>query len=219
CGKRASDLCIDPVSGVMMKLAIDRSESIKADELALLQVCCSTPDVYTLYLRKQDMEWVPALAQEHRDAFLMDVPEESTEEHDMFLSTLKTASLLQHWMTEVPESMIVEKFGVGPGDVRNRVESAEWMLYSMRELARLFGSPVTAMLNPLVLRVRYGIKEELLPLASLKNVGRKRARTLYGAGITSIAKILEIDFRDLDALPGIGPQLASGLKEQARKSA
>ena len=218
-GKRTSDLYIDPLSAVLMKTAIDRSETVETNELALLQVCCSTPDVYALFLRKQDMEWVPALAWENREAFLMDVPEESTEEYDMFLSSLKTASLLNSWMSETPENEIVLKFGVGPGDVRNRVESAEWMLYSMRELARLFGSPLTGMLNPLVLRLRYGIKEELLPIASLKNIGRKRARTLYDAGITGISKILEVDFRDLDALPGIGPQLAASLKEQARKLA
>jgi helicase len=218
-GKRTSDLYIDPLSAVLMKTAIDRSETVETNELALLQVCCSTPDVYALFLRKQDMEWVPALARENREAFLMDVPEESTEEYDMFLSSLKTASLLNNWMSETPENEIVLKFGVGPGDVRNRVESAEWMLYSMRELARLFGSPLTGMLNPLVLRLRYGIKEELLPIASLKNIGRKRARTLYDAGITGISKILEVDFRDLDALPGIGPQLAASLKEQARKLA
>jgi helicase len=218
-GKRTSDLYIDPLSAVMMKEAIDRSEKLKTNELALLQVCCSTPDVYALYLRKPDMQWVPALAEENRDAFLMDIPEEGTEEHDEFLSSVKTASLLLSWMSEVPENDIVQKFGVGPGDVRSRVEGAEWMLHSLRELARLFGSPLTGMLNPLVLRTRYGIKEELLPLASLRNVGRKRARTLYDAGITGINKILETDFRDLDALPGIGPQLAASLKEQARKMA
>ncbi|MBA3046255.1 MAG: DEAD/DEAH box helicase [Candidatus Thermoplasmatota archaeon] len=218
-GKRTSDLYIDPLSAVMMKAAIDRSETVTTNELALLQICSSTPDVYPLYLRKPDMEWVPALAQENSAAFLVDIPVESTEEYDMFLSSLKTASLLQHWMAEVPENRIVDKFGVGPGDVRSRVDSADWMLYSMRELARLFGSPLTGMLNSLVLRVRYGIKEELLPLASLKNIGRKRSRTLYDAGITSISRILETDFRDLDALPGIGPQLAASLKEQARRLA
>ena len=113
----------------------------------------------------------------------------------------------------------MELFGVGPGDVRNRVEVADWMLYSMRELARLFGSPLTGMMNPLMTRVRYGIKEELLPLAALRGIGRKRARTLFNAGFTGTGKILEADFRDLDALPGIGPLLAASLKEQARKLA
>jgi helicase len=218
-GKRTSDLYIDPLSAVMMKKAIDRSEICKADELAVLHVCCSTPDVYQLFLRKSDSDWVPALAEEHHGRFLLDVPEESSGEHEDFLSALKTACLLKQWMDETPENEIVAFFGVGPGDIRNRVESAEWMLYSMRELARLFGSPLTGLLNPLVLRVRYGIKEELLPLASMRGIGRKRARTLFNAGITGPGKIIEVDFREMDALPGIGPVIAASLKDQARKFA
>ncbi len=216
-GKRTSDLYIDPLSAVMMKKAIERSEFIEPDELALLHVCCSTPDVYRLFLRKNDLDWVPALAADHKDKLLLDKPDESSEEYSEFLSALKTASLLGQWMDEVPENDIAEYFGVGPGDIRNRVESAEWMLYSMRELARLFGSPLTGKLNPLVMRVRYGIREELLPLASMRNIGRKRARTLFNAGFTGPAKILEADFRDLDSLPGIGPVIAADLKDQSRK--
>jgi helicase len=176
------------------------------------------PDVYRLFLRKNDLDWVPALAAAHKDKLLLDMPDESSEEYSEFLSALKTASLLGQWMDEVPENDIAECFGVGPGDIRNRVDSAEWMLYSMRELARLFGSPLTGRLNPLVMRVRYGIREELLPLASMRNIGRKRARTLFNAGFTGPSQILEADFRDLDSLPGIGPVIAADLKDQSRKA-
>ncbi len=216
-GKRTSDLYIDPLSAVMMKQAVDSSEFVGADEMSLLHVCCSTPDVYQLFLRKSDLDWVPALAEERKAKSLLKVPDESSEEYTDYLSALKTASLLKQWMDEVPENDIAEFFGVGPGDIRNRVDSAEWMLYSLRELARLFGSPLTGMLNPLVMRVRYGIREELLPLASMRNIGRKRARTLFDAGFTGPGKILEADFRELDSLPGIGPVIAASLKDQARK--
>lgn len=216
-GKRTSDLYIDPLSAVMLKEAIDNTETTTANELAILQVCCSTPDVYQLYLRKSDAEWIYELAEENRDNFLLPVPDEGTEDYDFFLSALKTARLLQAWASETSESDIVETFGVGPGDIRNRVDTAEWMLYSMRELARLFGSPITGMLNPLVMRIRYGIKEELLPLANIHGVGRKRARTLYDAGYTGVEALIEADLKDLEKLPGIGTQLAANMKQQARK--
>jgi helicase len=216
-GKRTSDLYIDPLSAVMLKGAIDNSETHETNELAILQVCCSTPDVYQLYLRKSDADWIYDLAENNRDNFLMPVPDDGTGEYDFFLSSLKTARLLQAWANEVPESEIVDTFGVGPGDIRNRVDTAEWMLYSMRELARLFGSPLTGTLNPLVMRIRYGIKEELLPLASIRGVGRKRARTLFGAGFTGINALIEADLKDLEKLPGIGTQLAANMKQQARK--
>ena len=216
-GKRTSDLYIDPLSAVMLKDAIDNSEKVAANDLTILQVCCSTPDVYKLYLRKSDAEWIHDLAQANKDNFLMPVPDEGTEEHDFFLSALKTARLIQAWMDETPENDIVQMFGVGPGDIRNKVDTAEWMLYSMRELARLFGSPLTGILNPLVLRLRHGIKEELLPLANLQGIGRKRARTLFDAGFTDLEKLIEADLKELEKLPGIGTQLAANMKQQARK--
>ncbi|MCK5397101.1 MAG: ski2-type helicase, partial [Thermoplasmata archaeon] len=125
--------------------------------------------------------------------------------------------LLQSWMDESPENDIVQMFGIGPGDIRNKVDTAEWMLYSMRELARLFGSPLTGTLNSLVMRLRHGIKEELLPLASIQGIGRKRARTLYDEGFTDPEKLIEADLKELEKLPGIGTQLAANMKQQARK--
>jgi helicase len=144
----------------------------------------------------------------------LDIPEEDTEEMEYFLSALKTAHLLQEWMDEVPENDIVIGFGVGPGDIRNRVENGEWLLYSMREIARLFGNPIVGQLNPLVLRIKYGIKEELLPLVNLRNIGRKRARTLFGAGFKSANDLSAATLKDLESLPGIGKQIAVGIMEQ-----
>jgi helicase len=216
-GSRTSDLYIDPLSAVILKGAIERSGSIKADEVSILHACCSTPDIYRLFLRKSDEDTIPALAEAHSASFLIEMPEPDSPGIDDFLSALKTAMLLKRWMDEVPENDIVREFDVGPGDIRGRVESAEWMLYSMKELARLFGSPLTGQLNPLLARMKYGTREELVELTALRNIGRKRARTLYDAGFTTVQKILEADFRELDALPGIGAQLAAALKEQARR--
>jgi helicase len=108
----------------------------------------------------------------------------------------------------------VIKYGIGPGDIRSRVENGEWLLYSMREIARLYGDPLVGQLNPLVLRIRYGIKEELLPLVKLRNIGRKRARVLFGAGFGTIEELSTASHRELESLPGIGKHIAMGIKEQ-----
>ena len=42
-------------------------------------------------------------------------------------------------------------------------------------------------------RLEYGVREELLDLAGVRNVGRKRARRLYEAGIESRADLREAD--------------------------
>jgi len=43
------------------------------------------------------------------------------------------------------------------------------------------------------MRVQYGVREELLDLAGVRNVGRKRARRLFEAGIESRADLREAD--------------------------
>ena len=45
------------------------------------------------------------------------------------------------------------------------------------------------------MRVRSGVKEELLPLVALRGIGRVRARKLYNAG-----------FRDMEALRAADPK-------------
>lgn len=213
-GKRTSDLYIDPLSAVTLKGAIDESESVETNDLCLLHACCTTPDMPMLYLRKKDYDWIYDLAHENIGSFLIEPPDDDSPEMEYFLSALKTAGMLMSWMDEVPENDIVLKYGVGPGDIRGRVENGEWLLYSMREIARLFGDPLVGRLNPLVLRIRYGIKAELLPLVKLRNIGRKRARVLFGAGFDTPEKLASATLEELESLPGFGKQIALGIKEQ-----
>ena len=42
-------------------------------------------------------------------------------------------------------------------------------------------------------RIEYGVREELIDLAGVRNVGRKRARRLFEAGIESRADLREAD--------------------------
>jgi helicase len=213
-GKRTSDLYIDPLSAVILKDAISQSQGVEANDLCILHASCSTPDMPLLYLKKKDHEWVHDLAHENVGSLLIEPPVESSPEMDYYLSALKTASMLLSWMDEEPENDIVIKYGIGPGDIRNRVENGEWLLYSMREIARLYGDPLVGRLNPLVLRIRYGIKEKLLPLVKLRNIGRKRARVLFQAGFVSPEKLSAASIKELESLPGIGKHIAVGIKEQ-----
>lgn len=216
-GRRTSALYIDPLSAVILREAVERSESTETNALCLLHACCTTPDMPLFYLRKKDHDWVDELAVENNDRFLVARPDDEGEEMAYFLSALKTASLIEHWINEAPENNIVEKFGVGPGDIRSRVDKGEWLLYSMREIARLFASPIVGTLNPLVLRIRYGIKEELVPLAELRNIGRKRARSLYSAGFRTLEDISRASEKELETLPSIGKRIAHDLKEQVHR--
>ncbi len=214
-GKRTSDLYIDPLSAVQLRNAIEAGEDKTKSILGILQAVCSTPDMYTLYMRKKDYDWVEKMVEENMDDFLLPIPDGI--EFDFFLGEVKTALLINDWMEEVEENDIVLKYNVGPGDIRNRVDTAEWLTYSMREIARLFGSRMTEDLNEMVLRVKSGIKEELVPLVKLRGIGRKRARSLFRAGYKDISAIQRATLKDISKVPMIGDITAKSIKDQVKE--
>ena len=112
------------------------------------------------------------------------------------------------------EEELLEKYGIGPGDLRNKVEIGEWLLYSMRELSNIFNKDAYPMLTELMTRIRYGVKPELLDLVQLRGVGRARARSLYNHGVKNVDQLREVDLVRLARIPKIGDVLAKSLKEQ-----
>jgi helicase len=85
----------------------------------------------------------------------------------------------------VPEERITDRYGVGPGDVRGKTEAAEWLLEAAERLSGTLGLGLEPAISRARRRVADGVTEELLSLAGVREVGRKRARKLYDAGIES----------------------------------
>jgi helicase len=211
-GKRVSDLYIDPHSAVKLRDAL-RGFSRGGSVYGLLQAVCSAPDMLTMYLRRNDYEWLAEMAAEREEELLLPPPEDEGE-YDFFLSEMKTACALEDWIEEREEDEILQRFNMGPGDLRNKVETADWLLYSMRELANIFNKDAYPDLTELITRMKYGVKKELLDLVRLKGVGRARARVLFAAGHRDLDSLREVDVRRLSSLPKIGPNLARSIKEQ-----
>ena len=66
-----------------------------------------------------------------------------------------------------------------------------WLLAALKGIAEVMGEKqIAASLSMVLRRVQKGVKEELLSLASLKEVGRNRARWLYKAGIKTKEDLL-----------------------------
>ncbi|MCL2148138.1 MAG: DEAD/DEAH box helicase [Methanomassiliicoccaceae archaeon] len=212
-GKRVSDLYIDPKSAVILR---DAAMGIGdgTDDLVILHAVASTPDVLGIYPKKADAEMLSALAAEYEEDFLV-TPEDSGGGYEGFMSDLKVAVLMDDWINEVPEETITSSLGVGPGDIRSRVEMFDWLLYSMNEVAYIFKPEASRRVRPLLTRVRYGVREELLGLVSFRGVGRVRARTLFDAGIRSKSDVIAADADVLARLPRIGPALAQSMKAQS----
>ncbi|MCK5290716.1 MAG: DEAD/DEAH box helicase [Thermoplasmata archaeon] len=200
-GKRTSDLYIDPLSAVIIRDALRKD----SDEIfPHLHAICATPDMPKLYLRRGDYEYVEERARKVK--LLVDM-----EDYEFLLSEIKTALLIEQWIEEASEDKIVETFSVGPGDIRRKVDHAEWLIYSMKELGKIFNKDKAKLLTPLILRLRYGVKEELLNLVSLKGIGRARARALYRSGLTSVGDLKKVDIDKLAGIPGIGPTIARNM--------
>lgn len=212
-GKRTSDLYIDPLSALILRQAIERARDRGAEpsDFAVLHAVTATPDLGSLFLRTKD-DWVIGKMAEVEEDLLFEVHEARSQEE--FLSQVKTAALLEDWIEEVPLDRIEERFGVGPGDVRQKVDLAEWLTHAMRELARLVHFDTATALNHLPLRLRAGARKELLPLIELEGVGRVRARTLHRHGFTSLGKIRAARMEELSHLPGFGVAIATNLKKQ-----
>src|SRR2546422_681391 len=203
-GKRTSDLYIDPLSAVKMRDALHQARD---DRFFHLWTVCTTPDMPKLYLRRGDYAWVEQKIEEADLTF-------PVEDYDFFLAEVKTASLLDDWITERTEEEVTKKFGIGPGDIRRMTDQAEWLLYSMGELGRIFNKKKVRALTRLTIQVQYGIKEELLELISLRGVGRVRGRALFQRGFKTLKDLQKANPSDLARIPTIGPTLAMKIKEQ-----
>ena len=216
-GKRVSDLYIDPESAVILREAVDRMKGDTEDFPILLAVAM-TPDVLGLYPRKKDEDMLATMEQEWEGRYLVDPPDYNDYQYEYFMGDMKTAALMMEWISETDEDTITEAFGIGPGDIRSRVDMMDWLLYAMSEICAIYRPECTKVVRNLIVRVRYGIGKELMELVSLKGVGRARARILYDRGMKGIKDIVKKDVNELAGIPGIGPALAKRMKEQTGDS-
>ena len=210
-GKRVSDLYLDPASAVVFREALERFHD--RSEFGILHALASTTELQPLYLRRNDNEWVEELLAQKRQEMLIEPPDDLNQ-YEFYLASVKTASLILDWIQEVSEEEIEKKFGIGPGDIRNKVETAEWMAYSMDQLSAIFRKEAHAVLEPMTKRISKGVNEGLLDLAKLRNIGRVRARALHDHGIRNIEGVRKASAEELARVPTIGQSLALQIKRE-----
>jgi helicase len=168
---------------------------------------------FLLNVREREYEKIMNFYYLNKDKFLIEMPEEYEIDFEFILPSLKIAIVLNDWINEASEDEILKKHYVTPGEMRSILEIADWILYSLHELALLMGKMnVLREIKKLRIRVKYGIKEELLPLIRLEGIGRARARKLYNHGIKSIEILRKIPIQTLSLI--IGPKIAEKIKEQ-----
>ncbi|MFN4133759.1 MAG: helix-hairpin-helix domain-containing protein [Candidatus Hadarchaeales archaeon] len=216
-GEKTSMLYIDPLSAVFLRDGLEGAAAVEPTTFALLHLICHTPDMPTLYLGEGDEEEMYLAFVDHEEKLLVPVPdpERKPEEFSITLAEIKTAKMLESWVEEVREDEIHERFGVGAGDVRRLAETAEWLLYAAHELASLFKRrKALKPLRELQLRVRHGVKKELLELVQLRGIGRVRGRSLFRAGYRDLEAVKRATEDELARVPYIGREIARSIKRQ-----
>jgi len=209
-GKRISLLYIDPKTGIHFKKNLDSYNGNKFDNATnFLHWISDCYDFYPkLTLRQNEIEYFERIFEKHR------LSSYGLSNYDY---SLKNLIILLEWIDELSEAKLNEKIGVEPGDLYRMVETTYWLSYCLYEIAKLIGrKDLLPEINILRLRIRHGIKSELIPLIQLEGIGRIRARSLYKAGITDVTKIDKISELKLGSIPKIGVKLAKKLKSQIK---
>ena len=181
-GQRTSELYLDPMTAVILRQALERAP-IGVRPFALLAAVASTPDLPSLWLRSgEEARLLERYLAEEPELLRKPEEEPFPTDLDSFLAGLKTAEVLEAWIDEVPLVELTERFGIGAGDLRAKIEDAEWLLFGASRLAVQFQRRAVTSIDALSLRVRYGVAEELLDLVQLRGIGRVRGRALLAAG-------------------------------------
>ena len=220
-GKRISLLYIDPKTGIQFKNNLDtysgnkhnihdiNSNKHENNVINFLYWICDCYDFYPkLTLRQNETEYFQRLFEKHK------LGSYGLSNYDY---SLKNLVILLEWIDESSEANLNEKIGVEPGDLHRMVETTYWLLHCLYEIAKLIErKDLLPEINILRIRIRHGVKSELIPLIQLEGIGRIRARSLYRAGITDVAMIEKISESKLGSIPKIGVKLARKLKSQIK---
>ncbi|MDI6721416.1 MAG: DEAD/DEAH box helicase [Candidatus Aenigmarchaeota archaeon] len=206
-GKKVSELYLDPLSAHTIISSIGAKDE---EFMTSLNTCGEMHPL--LSIRKKD-----DFIEEELMKSGIKTPDVWEYEYGIFLSAFKTWMMFRDWMDEAGEDILLEKYGVTPGELYAKTKNAEWMLYSAAELARLLRKLDAANdFRRLQLRIKHGVKEELLRLIKLKGIGRVRARMLFKNGIKTPADIKKVRPEILSEL--VGKKIAAKIVAEAEES-
>ncbi len=213
-GRRVSELYLDPLTAHDLINGLRRAQGRQPTFYSWLHLVCSAIEMRPLLrVKAADYEALDSYLEKRRDDLLALEPSVYDPDYESFLEAAKTARLLDDWADERSEEELLERYDCRPGELRARLDIADWLVYGTSELARLLKlHAYVAPLQRARTRLKYGVREELVPLLKFKNIGRVRARTLHKNGIRTAGDVQAADANTLSAL--LGPKIAKDLKKQ-----
>jgi len=213
-GRRVSQLYIDPLTANYIISGIRKTAKTSCSDYSYLQLVANTLEMRPiLKVKVKEYDEILGKLAEHETSLLSLPPSMYEPEFEEFLGSIKTALLLHEWIDEKDEEYLLEKYSSRPGELKVKIDNADWLLYSTAELAKLMQfHNIVSGVEKVRFRLKYGVREELLALLKLKNIGRVRARKLYANGIKDIGGVKSADLMKLVQL--LGKAVALDIKSQ-----
>lgn len=210
-GRRVAELYIDPETAHLFSQGI-KNLSRNHPPVSFLHLAAYSLEMRPLLRTKPaDFETIFSGVEKIESALV--VPKQYLYDEEEFLSSVKSALLLDAWANEEDEEAIMEKFGATPGELRVRLANADWLLYSMQEMCILLSrSEIYRLLGELRVRLKHGVKAELLDLVRIRGIGRVKARRLFRLGAKNLREIRNIPYANL--AKAVGPKTAEKLKQR-----
>ncbi len=217
-GERVAQLYLDPYTAFEIITSLRRGIQKQIDEFSFLHMAASTLELRPLpSVRVSEAQKIEGELAEKSPSLIVLEPSLFEQEYDEFLKSIKLALCLNDWMDEKNEEEILAKYNIAPGELHLKKELTDWILYATEELANILNfRDLIKIIRKTKFRLEKGVKEELIPLARLKNVGRVRARILFRNGIKDIGDIKKADLTKLSQL--LGRKTAENIKEQSGES-
>ena len=209
-GKKTSMLYIDPLTATYFRDSIENVSKKGKHTLGFLHVITNCEEFFPKFsLRNKDYEIASLMIENHTSELL-----EPISEYDCSRSLIA----LQSWITESSETSLSDTLGIESGDMHRMVETANWLTYCLREIAKhVERADLLEELENLRRRIVYGIREELLDLVKVKGIGRVRARILFKHQIKTLDDLSKISVNKLAEIDKIGLTLANNIKSELKK--
>ncbi|TKJ17618.1 hypothetical protein CEE44_03745 [Candidatus Woesearchaeota archaeon B3_Woes] len=212
-GKRVAELYVDPLTAHEIIKALDKKNT-QLNSFSFLHLVSGTLEMRPLLrVRVKEYDDIQSELLKFSDNLLKSEPNIYDFEYDDHLNSVKTALMLEEWINEKYEEYLLEKYAIRPGELRVKIQIADWLLYTTEELSRILKlQPIIKEIKKLRFRLKHGAKEELIPLLKLKNIGRVRARKMFNNRIKNIADVKKVDLTKLAQL--IGKTTAFKIKKE-----
>ncbi|MBJ03164.1 MAG: hypothetical protein CMB65_00465 [Euryarchaeota archaeon] len=239
-GERVSRLYLDPLSGLILREGLRKARKIlcriiedrSISPWALLHLITCTPDFPPLWPSGKQMQMMTQKVNAMSDQTLLEGHELNALGYMPEAESLaKSTWTLNQWIDESTLREIEGELGVAPGDLRVRVDHADWLMNAARQICvndeqsdSILGDADVELIEILDImrgRIPNGCKEDLLSLISIRGVGRVRARTLADHGYRTPLEICGITKNAAQKLAderGWSPQLVQNIIQAAERS-